>query len=391
MSDKAEEVDYNENLRTNYAKSCKALGVKENESVTKAINPEGDAAAPIVVIATETILGPSGVRALAAGILARGAGHKSPGYKHVKALRLYKSDARDSGCAAIAEVLKNGARDKIELELVELMDAGITSAGCVSLGESLMLGANASLRTLRLDLNPGISDEGVAHLCRGLRSNRNLKVLTLAHCGLTSSAAEILSKEWLASFLCTAEAIDLSGNKLGAEGLTLLSTAALKSKTLKELILVDNAIGGSFLETRNEITNGNNIGGGGGRGSGLGGKVEGGISNKENGSDDFEGSVQAGEMAEKVALSIVTTAKATAIALHALGTALNSTECALARVSLEMNALTPADASILIPYCSPENKKLEMLKVDATLPPEIFASLWRNPPPPKAGKKKGKK
>ena len=387
MPEKAEEIDYNENLRNNYSKSCKVLGIKENESVTKAINPEGDAAAPIVVIATDTMLGPAGVRALAAGILARGAGHKSPGYKHVKALRLYKSDARDSGCAAIAEVLKNGAHDKIELELVELMDSGVTSAGCVSLGESLMLGANASLRTLRLDLNAGIGDEGVGHLCRGLRSNRNLKVLTLAHCGLTPASADIIAKEWLSSFLCTAEAIDLSGNKLGAEGLARLSAAALKSKTLKELILVDNAIGGSFLETRSEITRSNGVGGGGGGGGGGGL-----IANKESGSDDIEGSIQASEMAEKVAASMLTTAKATAIALTALGEALLSTECALSRVSLEMNALTPADASVLLPYCSPENnKKIEMLKVDATLPPEIFSQLWRNPPPAKAGKKKGKK
>jgi hypothetical protein len=384
MPEKAEEIDYNENLRANYSKSCKVLGIKENESVTKAINPEGDAAAPIVVIATDTMLGPAGVRALAAGILARGAGHKSPGYKHVKALRLYKSDARDSGCAAIADVLKNGAHDKIELELVELMDSGVTSAGCVSLGESLMLGANASLRTLRLDLNPGIGDEGVGHLCRGLRSNRNLKVLTLAHCGLTSVAAEVISKEWLASFLCSAEAIDLSGNKLGAEGLALLSAAASKSKTLKELILVDNAIGGSFLETRSEIAraSSSSLGGGG---------AGGGMINKESGSDDTEGSIQASEMAEKVASNMVTTAKSTAIALTALGEALMSTGCALSRVSLEMNALTAADAAVLLPYCSPENKKLEMLKVDASLPPEIFVQLWRNPPPPKAGKKKGKK
>ena len=88
---KAEEVDYNENLRQNYARACKLLGVKEDAAVTRAINPEGDAAAPVVVIATDSPLGPAGTRALAAAILARGQGFKAPGYKHVKALRLWRA------------------------------------------------------------------------------------------------------------------------------------------------------------------------------------------------------------------------------------------------------------------------------------------------------------
>ena len=46
---KAEEIDFNENLRQNYAKACKLLGVKEDPAVTKAINPEPDAAAPVQV------------------------------------------------------------------------------------------------------------------------------------------------------------------------------------------------------------------------------------------------------------------------------------------------------------------------------------------------------
>ena len=88
---------------------------------------------------------------------------------------------------------------------------------------------------------------------------------------------------------------------------------------------------------------------------------------------------------------IETTAAATRRALLALGDALKEPAevCGLSRVSLEMNALTPADAAILVPFCGPDNTKLEMLKVDATLPPATFVALWRVPAPPKG--KKGKK
>lgn len=48
--------------------------------------------------------------------------------------------------------------------------------GCLSLGESLMLGANKSLLTLRLDHNSLIMDAGVAMLCKGLRTNRTITV-----------------------------------------------------------------------------------------------------------------------------------------------------------------------------------------------------------------------
>jgi hypothetical protein len=400
---KAEEIDFNDNLRQNYTKACKLLGVKEDAAVVKAINPEPDAAAPVVVIATDSALGPAGVRALAAALLARGQGFKQPGYTHVKALRLWKANARDSGAAAVADVLRNGAKDKVEVEMVELMDSGITPLGAGALGGALVLGANASLRTLRLDLNLGLGDEGVAALCRGLRSNRNLRVLTLSHCSLTERAAQSIAADFLASPLCILEALDLTGNQLAAEGVFTLATAASRSKTLKELLFCDNQLGGGFLVAKSGMAAaaaaagagagaagaagaatavaaaGGGVGGGGGGGGG-GGEA-----------DDSESSGQAGRAAAGVADAIETTAASTRRALLALGEALQlpADVCALARVSLEMNALTAEDATVLVPFCGAENTKLEMMKVDATLPPAIFVALWKVPAPAKA--KKGKK
>ncbi len=53
-------------------------------------------------------------------------------------------------------------------------------AGCKALGESLMLGANKSLVTLRLDNNRDIGDEGIVNLAMGLRTNKTLKVCEAA-------------------------------------------------------------------------------------------------------------------------------------------------------------------------------------------------------------------
>jgi hypothetical protein len=394
---KPEEIDFNENLRQNYAKACKLLGVKEDPAVAKAINPEPDAAAPVVVIATDSALGPAGVRALAAALLARGQGFKQPGYKHVKALRLWRANARDSGAAAVADVLRNGAKDKVEVEMVELMDSGITPLGAGALGDALMLGANASLRTLRLDLNLGLGDAGVAALCRGLRSNRNLRVLTLSHCSLTERAAQSIASDFLASPLCILEALDLTGNALAAEGTFTLAAAASRSKTLKELLLCDNQIGGGFLVAKGGM-------GGAAAAAGTAGaavtaaaaaaaaaEAPAAVAAAGGEADDSESSAQAGRAAAGVADAIATTAAATRRALLALGEALQlpADVCGLARVSLESNALTAEDATVLVPFCGADNKKLEMMKVDATLPPAVFVALWRVPAPAKA--KKGKK
>jgi Leucine Rich repeat len=76
---------------------------------------------------------------------------------------------------AQAEILRYG-REKVQLTHLEFMDCGVGPVGCLALGESVMMGANRSLLTLRLDNNPSIGDEGIIELCKGLRTNKTLKV-----------------------------------------------------------------------------------------------------------------------------------------------------------------------------------------------------------------------
>jgi hypothetical protein len=312
-------------------------------------------------------MGPAGVRALAAAILSKGQGFKVPGYKHVKALRMWKADAKDTGCAAIAEVLRNGPKESILLEMVELMDSNITSVGAAAMGSALMLGANASLTTLRLDMNPAIGDEGIAALARGLRTNRTLKVLTLSYCGLGPSGAASIASV-ITSPLPVLEAIDLTGNALTSVGLEALATAAKSSKFLKELVLCDNSIGGGFLLPRRAGAPGE---------TGLLGDTP---STPAPSGAGAGSSAAEGESAAAVLNERVTHAAAVSkAALTSLGEALSSPDCGLCRVNLEMNALTTADAETLLPFLSPDNKKVEMFKVSKHIwdarPRFIFAKL----------------
>lgn len=434
-----------------YGMLCRALGITSNASVNKAINPEADAAAPIVTIATDSPLGPAGTRALASAILSKGQGFKAPGYKHIKNLRLWRADAQDSGCAAVAEVLKNGSKEGVGIEMVELMDSSIGVAGARAMGSALMLGANTSLQTLRLDMNQDIGDDGLTALCKGLRTNRNLKVLTLSYCNIGPIGAAALA-DVIASPLAVLEAVDLTGNKLMSVGLELIALAAKKSKTLKELILVDNSIGSTYVlpplyaaiasdgitaalagasvsvlslgsaaaasphspgaaDADNDdvmdvaamaqsvsspiitTTSGLGIRAPAGPSSASAtttpavasrsSTTPGPASPHPQASSSLPVSLSsivaaagASDKIRNVAMALAEAAEVTKRALHALGECLmtpavaleaGGPACALCRVSLEMNALTAADADVLIGYVTPINKKVEMFKVRAKL------------------------
>jgi hypothetical protein len=144
-----------------------------------------------------------------AALLAQGENMQNAPYSPLKSLRLWRNNAGDAGVAAVAHMLtmgppppeipvppppKNKPKGKkkgkqkgptgpppipvqlIPLTHVEFMDNSVGPDGCHSLAHALMLGANSSLLTLRLDINPGIGDVGIGELCKGLRTNRTLTV-----------------------------------------------------------------------------------------------------------------------------------------------------------------------------------------------------------------------
>jgi hypothetical protein len=50
----ADDVDYNEILRTNYRKACTALGVQPSPALVSSINNKDDPTAPIVDVCTSS-------------------------------------------------------------------------------------------------------------------------------------------------------------------------------------------------------------------------------------------------------------------------------------------------------------------------------------------------
>lgn len=434
----SDETDYNENLRQNYKKAVTALGLTAHPPFAKALANDEDPTAPIAEVYSDMEVGPAGIRAFCAALLGRGIGMKPTGYKHIRSLRLWRAGCGDAGVAAVAEVLRNGKTD-VPLTQVEFMDCGVGPEGAAALGQALMLGANSTLEVLRLDLNPGIGDAGVAQLCRGLRTNRSLKRLTLGYCNVGPDGAAALASV-LESPLCALEKLDLMGNALGSEGLHMLATAAYRSKTLVDMNLRDNGIGSGTLIAHVAGKAGGGAAGGaaasaaaGGSGGGLGGAgggestdslslgaagagsgAAGGAGGPAGSAPDTShtgvlamvsgtapppsragpggighASAMVASLESALAEAAATTVAATKAALEELGRALQDPSVPLHSVDLEMNGLTAEEASALVPFMH-ENTKVQVLRVDTTLPADIFAVLCRSGAAKKGGKK-GKK
>jgi len=107
--------------------------------------------------------------------------------------RIWHSRIGDDGACALAEVLRLGGAE-VQLEYLEVFDSGVGSRGCRALGVSLMVGANKSLQTLRLDYNDQVGSEGCVNIARGLRSNVSLKQLHLPYCDIGPSAGQPLGE-----------------------------------------------------------------------------------------------------------------------------------------------------------------------------------------------------
>ncbi|CAN0514017.1 unnamed protein product [Laminaria digitata] len=114
-------------------------------------------------------------------------------YRLMKSLRLWRARCGDEGARSIAEVLRLGGAE-VQLEYIELFDDNIGPTGALALGQSLSIGCNKSLLSLKLDYNPSLGSEGTASLCRGLRTNSSLKQLHLPYCDLGADAGPPLGE-----------------------------------------------------------------------------------------------------------------------------------------------------------------------------------------------------
>lgn len=245
------EPDYNDVLRYNLKRGCNLLGCTLPPAVESAVTGEagGDPSAPIPVLCVDGEAGPEAIRALCAALLCKGAGMKQPPYKHLKELRIWRAKPGEDGLCALAELLVQSGPSGLPIELLEVLQCGITSRGALRLSQSLMLGGNSTLKSLSLDMNPSMGPDGLAHLCRGLALNRSVGHLSLAYCGIGADGAAVLA-EALASPLCAVGSLNLTGNPLGPEGLLHLCLAGkMVGPRLTSLVLTGARIGGGSEET----------------------------------------------------------------------------------------------------------------------------------------------
>ena len=95
-----------------------------------------------------------------------------------------------------------------------------------------MLQTNTTLKSLKLDANDGISNEGVVYLAQGLAQNRGLETLSIAGCGISTAVVELA--EALKTNKCLLS-LNISHNKDVGERFVHIVRSLQVNSTLRDL------------------------------------------------------------------------------------------------------------------------------------------------------------
>ena len=264
---------------------------------------------------------------------------------------------------------------------------------------------NGPLVELKLDCNPLIDDHAVKALCSGLRTKQNLKVLSLSYCGFTVGGAESLGKLLLVPNAL--EKLSVKGNWIGPQGLTALSQGLKSAWSLTSLDLGSSGIGSPVaigstakaekarvdtLDAWTEFTSALNTNLTRDRSC-----VEALMATGESlphmkcrcamchAHMPFPGSTQLPSPMKN------RTAPPKHIYIPPLPPLAEMPSRPLADISFLENNLMPEQAEVLLAILGAPTCPLKTLKVDITLPPELFGKLWRTESGGGGKKKKGKK
>ncbi|XP_048052028.1 NACHT, LRR and PYD domains-containing protein 12-like isoform X2 [Megalobrama amblycephala] len=135
---------------------------------------------------------------------------------HLRELNLSENKIRDKGLMLLSDGLKD---PHCKLEKLKLSRCNITAEGCAALASALR--SNSHLRELDLTGNK-IGDEGLTLLSYGLKDPHcKLEKLMLCRCNITDEGCAALASALRSN--SHLRELDLSENKIGGRGLTLLS------------------------------------------------------------------------------------------------------------------------------------------------------------------------
>lgn len=153
-------------------------------------------------------------------------------YPDLRTLRLWKTKLGAGGMRAIAEALPH-----LEvLESLGLEDNSLGDEGMISLSEGIR--PLARLREVFLQIN-AISDTGLCTLISGLKGKTSITTLNLSENRLTGNSLSVL----LDACGATLKLLDLTQNRLGAEGAILLSEWLPRLERLEKLRIGGNGLG----------------------------------------------------------------------------------------------------------------------------------------------------
>ncbi|XP_048011234.1 NACHT, LRR and PYD domains-containing protein 3-like isoform X3 [Megalobrama amblycephala] len=165
---------------------------------------------------------------------------------HLRELDLSENKLGDGGLMFLSDGLKD---PHCKLEKLMLNKSGVTAEGCAALASALR--SNSHLRELDLTENK-IGDGGLTLLSDGLKDPHcKLEKLTLWNCNITDEGCAALASALRSN--SHLRELDLTENKLGCRGLTLLSDGLKDPHSkLEKLKLYDCGItaeGGAALAT----------------------------------------------------------------------------------------------------------------------------------------------
>jgi len=242
-------------LHKNYVKECAAIGIEAyspvKDALTNVDNP--NRGKQILILQQSKVggncLGPDGCRALVNAIIAQP-------FTAAKDIRI-SSNIKDSGAAALGKLLAattkkpsiqppdpSATQPIWQIEYLELINNDIGRDGALALGRSLCVGMNKTLATLILDFNQTLGSDGLAALCKGLKTNSTLKRLSVRYCNIDERGGKPVGE-----ILCYKRtgliSLDLTSNRLGCSGLRDISDGLVENTSLKTLRLADISVGQS--------------------------------------------------------------------------------------------------------------------------------------------------
>jgi len=181
----------------------------------------------------------AGGRALAAGLAAN---QRTP----LSTLMLDGCNIGDMGVGAIAAALLHSPALRTRMHTLSIQRTGVSALGASKLAAAIAI-RSSQLRTLDLSHNRAVGDRGATKVFEALLTNKHLRNLLFANCGISEMAAGTLATALGQN--TRLNTLSIAGNKLLTEGGFLLGTAIEHNKGLVSIDANQAGIGDRGAES----------------------------------------------------------------------------------------------------------------------------------------------